>query len=488
MATAERQLDQGGRGEGARAGLSLRLFYGLGSVAFGVKDNGFTVFLLIFYNQVLGLPAATVGWAVMSALVLDAFIDPIVGQLSDNWRSRWGRRHPFMYAAALPVAASYLLLWTPPAGLGQAGLTVWLTATAVLIRTFITFYEIPSSALAAELTADYDERTQLMSYRYLFGWLGGLFIAWLAIEVFLRAEPGHPAGQLNAAGYSRYGLAAAIIMAMSILISALGTHRHIAHLRAPSREHLSARRFFGELLGTLAHGSFLMVLAASVFNAMAIGLGFSLNIYFQTFFWSLSTGQIAGFMGANLVAALAAFLAAPRLSRAWGKKAAAVATLGASLVAAAAPLTLRLLGLFPANGASELFPLLLVQNTMATTLSITSQILMSSMIADVVDDSALRTGRRQEGVFFAAAAFVNKAVSGVGIFAAGLVLALAHFPPNASVDAVPVAVTRALALAYLPTVSALTLAATLCLAGYRISRQSHLQSLERLGRAGAGGA
>lgn len=88
-----------------------RLFYGVGSIAFGVKDNGFAYFLQFFYTQVVGLPSATVGLAILIALILDAFIGPLVGQASDNLRTRWGRRHPFMYAAALPVALSYLLLW-----------------------------------------------------------------------------------------------------------------------------------------------------------------------------------------------------------------------------------------------------------------------------------------------------------------------------------------------------------------------------------------
>src|ERR1700761_2433580 len=94
--------------------LRTKLFYGLGSVAFGVKDNGFQTILLPFYNLVLHVPAQLVGLAILIALVFDAFLDPIVGHFSDNLRSRWGRRHPLMYASALPVAVSYLLLWNPP--------------------------------------------------------------------------------------------------------------------------------------------------------------------------------------------------------------------------------------------------------------------------------------------------------------------------------------------------------------------------------------
>ena len=90
--------------------LSTKLYYGIGSVAYGVKDNGFAYFLLLYYNQVLGLPAQWVGGAIMVALIFDAISDPIVGYASDNLHSRWGRRHPFMYAAAVPVAFSFYLL------------------------------------------------------------------------------------------------------------------------------------------------------------------------------------------------------------------------------------------------------------------------------------------------------------------------------------------------------------------------------------------
>ena len=174
-------------GAGARRlSLSTRIFYGFGSVAFGVKDNGFSYFLAFFYAQVMGLPAQKVGLAIMLALVIDAFIDPIVGQLSDNTRSRWGRRHPFMYAAAMPVGLSYLLLWHPPKGWEEGALLAYLVSTAILIRSFISCYEIPSAALAAELTTEYDERTRLLSYRYLFGWAGGLAMYGLALAVFLK--------------------------------------------------------------------------------------------------------------------------------------------------------------------------------------------------------------------------------------------------------------------------------------------------------------
>src|ERR1700743_2795580 len=87
--------------------LRAKVFYGFGSIAYGGKDFGFGTLLLFYYNQVIGLPAGEVSFAIALVLVFDAFADPIVGQISDGLRTRWGRRHPLMYASAPLVAVSY---------------------------------------------------------------------------------------------------------------------------------------------------------------------------------------------------------------------------------------------------------------------------------------------------------------------------------------------------------------------------------------------
>ncbi len=209
-----------------------RFFYGFGSVAFGVKDSGFSYFLLIFYNQVMACVAGG-GPGDHGRPCRRRLPRSHRRQVSDNWRSKWGRRHPFMYAAALPVAASYLLLWNPPAGWNHEQLFIYLIVVAVLIRSFISCYEIPSAALAAELTTEYDERTKLLSIRYLFGWIGGLTMYFAALMVFLKPDAGHATGQLNPLGYSHYGTAAALLMMFAILVSAAGTHSQIPYLRDP---------------------------------------------------------------------------------------------------------------------------------------------------------------------------------------------------------------------------------------------------------------
>jgi Na+/melibiose symporter-like transporter len=466
-----------------RLSLPTRFFYGFGSVAFGVKDNGFSYFLGFFYTQVVGLPAATVGLAIMFAFILDAFIDPVIGQLSDNTRSKWGRRHPFMYASAIPVAASYLLLWNPPKGWEQGALVAYLISTAVLIRTFISCYEIPSAALASELTTDYDERTRLLSWRFLFGWVGGLAMYGLALAVFLRPDAAHPVGQLNPAGYANYGLFAAALMAVAILTTSIGTHKEIPNLRAPPHGRVTLGQLSRELFGTLANRNFLFILASSFFYAMGIGLGFSINLYFSTYFWEFSSGQIAGFTFSSLAAAVLAFAIAPRIAQTFDKKPAALILIPLGIIVTVAPIVLRLLGLMPPNGSPVLYPTIFATSIAGVGLGIVGSILFTSMIADVVEDSELKTGRRQEGVFFAAAAFINKAVSGMGIFTSGMIISAIHFPQHVKPGEVAPEIVRSLGLTYLPVQAVLYGTTVLLLIGYRISRRTHAETLSRLAAA-----
>ena len=469
-----------------RHGFWTKFFYGFGSVAFGVKDNGFSVLLLIYYNQVLGLPAALAGLALMLALVMDSVVDPIVGHLSDNLHSRWGRRHPFMYAAALPTALAYLLLWFPPSGLSQQGLFGYLLVMAILVRSLITCYEIPSSALVAELTSDYDERTSYLSFRYFFGWMGGLTMSLLAFSVFLKATPKFPIGQLNPAGYHSYGIAAALVMLTGVLISSIGTHGAIPHLRKPpARRGLTAAQTVREILATVGDPPALALLGSGTLIAATSGVVFSLATYFSTYFWLMKPAQIAVLTFASFIAAGCALVLTPILSRRFGKKPTAIVIALISIAVTPIMILLRLVGVLPTAQTPGVLPLIFLHLIVTTTLGIITPILVSAMIADVVEHNELKTGRRTEGVLFAANAFLAKCVTGIGIFVSTTILSIAHFPAKAVPGKVPAGVLRDLAVTYSVTIAVLWTAAACCLFAYRITRERHAANLAALEHAAA---
>jgi GPH family glycoside/pentoside/hexuronide:cation symporter len=453
------------------ASVRTKVFYGLGSISFGVKDNGFQTILLPFYKLV--------GLAIFIALVVDAFLDPIVGQVSDNLRTRWGRRHPLMYLSALPVAVSYLLLWNPPAWSPNA-LFYYLIVVAIVVRTFITFYEIPSSALVPELTPDYDERTSFIGYRVFFGWYGGLTMSALAFFVFMHADAAHKVGQLNPIGYSHYGLTAGIVMFFAILISAAGTHRFIPYFRKPAARRITLVQYAQEMLATLNNKAFLILLAAAIFFNLATGLVFALNFYVNTFFWKLNNSQIGVLTLAAFVAVLLAFIVAPPLSRRLGKKLSAGLMFALGLAINMGPFVLGLLGVLAPKASSGLLAILFTTTTIGSALAIGSSIMLISMIADIVEDSEIRTGRRSEGLFFAGSSFIQKASSGLGLFASGLVLWAAHFPTDKLPGHIDPHIVWNFSILYLASSVGLYGVGFLIIGFFPITRSSHDENLRRL--------
>ena len=461
---------------------TTKAFYGFGSVAYGIKDGAFKSFLMIYYNQIIGVPAGVVGTAVLVALLVDSLLDPIIGQVSDNFRSRWGRRHPFMYLSAIPAAGSFLLLWMPPEGLSDGQMFAYIVGIAVLVRSFITLYEIPSSALAPELSPHYDERTSIMAFRYFFGVAGGVILAIITFSVFLQPEPGFPIGQLNPNGWWRYAVMAACVMVLSILISTAGTHSRIPYLRQPeARDAKPLGQTLREMGATLANRSFLSLMAYGLIKFTATGVTSALNIYFATYFWQLTSHQMSILLLDSLLAACIALPLAPRLSKRFGKRPSAMTLLVLTVAFGMLPYGLQFMGVMPPLGSTNLVLVLLVMQMFYSTCGITSMVLVASMLADVVEDSEVRTGRRSEGLFFAANSLIQKAVSGVGLFVAGLLLAYVGFPEGARPATIDRNIVDELVLVYIPTLIVFYSVGLVCLFGYRIDRSGHEENLRRLG-------
>ncbi|MCP4036584.1 MAG: hypothetical protein GY733_06580, partial [bacterium] len=235
-------------------------------MADGAKNAAFNAFLMLYYTTVLGLPGTLSGLAIFLALCVDAVTDPLVGSISDHFRSRWGRRHPFMYAAAVPMGLCFYALFSPPANLSQMELFAWLLALSIGVRLFLTLYMVPSGALAPEMTSHYDERTRLVAYRWLIGWTGALAVTMSGWLYFLAdgAELGQ--GRLEAANYRPLGIFIGLLVAVAILSSSAGTHRLIPRLRqlADDGPTFSLARFVRDTASALRNHTLRMLLGSSL--------------------------------------------------------------------------------------------------------------------------------------------------------------------------------------------------------------------------------
>ena len=466
-----------------RLSTGVTLSYGFGSVAYGVKDAGFGTFLLIYYNQVVGVNPGTVGLVIMAALVLDAFVDPAVGLLSDRTQSKWGRRHPWMYASALPIAIGWLALWNPPASLTEPLKLVWLFVTAVIVRSAVSAYEVPSQALTPELTQDYDERTRITAYRYLFGWIGGLAILLLAYRVFLVPSAAYPNGLLNADGYHRLALASVGLMVVAILASALGTHKEIGRLPRVEVAKQSFAENLRELWDTMHNRGFVILMLAGVCAYTNQGISYALSTYFYNYVWQFAPWALGLLPFALFVGAGAAFLIAPRVGQRTSKPRAAFWFVVAGMISMISPYLLRFAGALPPIGSGALAGVLFAIFALTTALNVSAFILGASMMADVVEDSQARTGRRSEGVFFAGSFFVQKCTSGIGIAGAGVLLILADFPKEAKAGTVPIATLDRLTLIYIIVYAVIALASALLFTRFPFGRIEHESRLAALAKA-----
>lgn len=467
----------------APVSVGVRFTYGFGSISEGVKNTAFNVFLLFYYNAVLGLSGTLSGAAIFVALCVDAITDPLIGSLSDNLHSRWGRRHPFMYASALPMGIAFWLLFNPPEGLGSTGLFLWFTSFAILVRASMTLYSIPSNSMVAELTSSYDERTSLVSWRFFFGWAGGLTISQVGYLGFFAARPGFSDGRLNAEAYGGFALVCAISIVVSILICSLGTHKLIPSLRPPpDATPFTMRRLIGELRDVFSNRSYLVLVIASLFASVAGGFNDVVGLYMNTYFWGLSSEQIAVLALSLVIALIAGVGLARPISQRFEKRRTAVVLAASAIGLGPILIFLRLLGWMPPNGHPALLPIIIVHAIVLVTAVIIIGIVLSSMIADVVDENELITGKRQEGMFSSAITFSAKATSGIGGFLAGVGLDVIAFPRQAEPGTVADEKILMLGLAVGPCMFVLYLLTLIFLRRYSITRARHTEILDELER------
>lgn len=462
---------------------SSRLIYAVGQLPEGIKTAAFGFFLLFYYNQVLGLSGTLAGIAVFIALCLDAVSDPVVGSWSDFTRTRWGRRHPFMYWAAIPFAASFYFLFVPPADLGQTGLFVWLLVFAVLTRTAMTFYHVPYMALGAELTNEYDERTLLAALRTVFQLVGMFAVLIGGNMLFFGATPEFANGQLNPGAYLPFALTCVPILVVGIWLAAGGTHAKIPALEQPAQ---TQRGIFGGAFSDIATAfkipAFVAIVTASVLFGVNQGMVQALHLYLATYFFELTSGQISMlFAGAIVGIVLGSLCSRPLASIVPEKR--NLFMLGTAWYAiwTSSVIVLRLLGWLPGNEDPIVARAYIATGCISAVGLGVAIPLIGSMIADVTDEHERRHGNRQEGIYYAAASFAGKAVGGAGPVLAGFIIDLAGITPGSTVGDVGADAIARFGWATGPSVLVLSALSIVCASRYNLSRERHAAILSEIG-------
>ncbi len=162
-----------------KLGVGEKIAFGLGNMNNLLMNNILNVLLNPIYNIALGVSPALIGYAAAIPRLWDAVSDPLVGFLSDNFRSRWGRRKPFMLIGAIISALSLMAIWWVPSFWGEQSMFFYLVVMSLIFYTGNTFFLVPYGGLGLALSDDYHERTNLFAYKAVVDALGGFLLPWI---------------------------------------------------------------------------------------------------------------------------------------------------------------------------------------------------------------------------------------------------------------------------------------------------------------------
>jgi Na+/melibiose symporter-like transporter len=413
--------------------ITTKIYQAFGTLPGEIKTLAFGTFLLFYYNQVLGMSASLASLAIMIALIVDAVSDPLVGSYSDTLQTRLGRRHPLMYASVLPLGISLALTFTPPAGLGEVGLFFWLTLFAVATRVAMTFFVVPWTALFAELSDDYAERTSIVTYRVLIYWIGSTAFTFLVWTYIFPNTERYTPGHLDPDAYRLFAVVLGVSVVVAAFLTAHLTRREVPFLLQPAGrpEPFSVSRVLAEIRLALSNRNFAILFVVVLIFYTIYGAHGALLIYIYTYFWGLGPAELRWFALA-FAGSIVAFAVMNPIQRRFDKKHIYLAALVMNVVGSILLIALRLMDVVPENGHPILLPLLVASATLLVASTSVATIMGVSMVADVLDAHEARTGLRQEGMFSAALTFSSKASSGVGFVLGGLILDYAIAFPRGS--------------------------------------------------------
>jgi GPH family glycoside/pentoside/hexuronide:cation symporter len=389
-----------------RVPLGTLLVYGLPSLFVSFTFMLVLVYLMKYATDVLLISPVVMGMLFGLSRISDAVLDPLAGYLSDRTDSRLGRRRSWLLVSALPLGATFVMLWSPPAGLDGVALATWMGAAIFAYHVATTLFSIPHEALGAELTTNYHDRTRIFGIRHIVGTLGSLLALggmWLLMEA---ADPRRTAFLLT--------LAIGVAFALSTLLA-------VARLREPAehqgRGGRNPWRAFADVWRNPHARLLFLVFGIETFGTAILSV---MIAYVMKYVFDLAQYTTA-FMLLYFVPAILFVPVWIRLSRRFGKRNLWIFSMSM--------LTLAFGGLaFVRAGDAWLVCAL---GVIAGVGGGCGAVVGPSIQADVIDFDERATGERKEGTYFAVWAFVRKSAFGLATMLTGLLLGVIGYEPNA---------------------------------------------------------
>ena len=402
---------------------SFMLTYGTGQIVEIMMLGVIGAFILFYLTSVCGLRPDVAGLVLFISLAVDAVLDPLIGASSDGWKSRWGRRHPFMIVGLILLPLCVFGVFVLPTGLPSAWIFGYVLVLSILMRVAQSLFILPYAALLAEFSSDYRERARMMTYRLVLAVVSWAAVLWFAFKFIFEGED----SLSQASSYVPFALLIAGVILVSGLASTLGTLRAAKTLPKRSEAHPPLSRFFREVAQLFRNRSFVSMFFGALIFMTASGYLTSINIHALRYFWNLTPDQMQLPTIAQPVGMMMSVPLCIWLIRSFEKRTIILTAVFAFAVAYCILPFLKNLGPAEANSLITL-SLVIASGVVFGAGSGLSFIATGSMVADATDEHDRLFGIRREGLFFASLVFGAKTALGLGGLLAGLGLQLIGFP------------------------------------------------------------
>lgn len=400
--------------------------FGVGNFGFGGLSQIMASYFVFYATAILGLPGTMVGFIVGISIFWDAVSDPIMGYISDfTVNKRFGRRHLYLWIGTGTMVLCNLALWNLPHPLPVWVLVVALATILLLIKTAMTIYGTPYSALGAEITHDHVERTKVQSIRMTFFMLGIFFATAVCMLVFFRSTPEYPVGQLNPLSYRYMSISVSVVVLISGLFAIFSTNHLIPSLneRVVNTSDMGVKNFLLQLKNAFAHDNMRAVIFGYLFTNLAAAIlnGVGLHVYTYTFL--MNNTSVALVAGGQLLISVGSqpfwLWLNKRQDKVVSIRFGLILSMGASIYFSMCVLLrsdvignlwyLTPFVIFAGVGSGGLFTL------------------PQAMVADAVDENALNTGNRQEGIYYGSMTLSYKLSQSLAIFVIGIIVDIVGF-------------------------------------------------------------
>jgi glycoside/pentoside/hexuronide:cation symporter, GPH family len=397
-----------------RLRFSEKLGYGLGDTASNFYFQVFNIFLLYYYTDVFGIPAAAIGTMFLVTKIVDAASDPIMGLIADRTTTRWGKFRPYLLWAAIPYAVLGYAMFAGPE-LSDSGKLVYAYVTYTLMMLAYTAINVPYSALMGVISPLSIERTKVASYRFVCAFTA----AWL-IGTFVTPLKNILGGGDEALGFRlTMGIFAVISVALFWVCFATTKERV-----QPVKESSDLR---GDLKALMGNGPWLALFAAAIFTLMNVAVrNGSILYYFKYYVGDDGTplflifDKTAVFMSTGLFAMVVGTALTTTLCRYFEKR---------TLLITLTMLNAVCMGLFYITPPDQ-YGLMVTLNCIGTLLIGPTPALVWSMYTDTADYGEWKTGRRITALTFSSLQFAQKLGLAIGAGLAGIILGLFGFVAN----------------------------------------------------------